>query len=241
MNQLPLIDSRYQHIAWAYSFRFLHVSLSLDLASHHETSAALQNLRRISSTATSRGDVAVIVTAAVLEALTHIRSSSSAESLEHAQSALATARSYQLDDTLKQLPQLTGMVHFVDIFCSLQAFDPAQSIAKMQAMHSFMAPAPTDSEWNDDGSFAVPLTQSDLLQKDLGPRSIVAKDDLGRAVLWFKWLSRSDVYALAYFISGAVSSHRNAWVGHKAEKYFREGLRMTQGMWYAFAQINPGI
>jgi len=231
-HQQGLILARYQHMAWAYSFRFLRVSLSLDLASHQETSIALQNLRRISSTASSRGDVAIVVKAAILEALTYIRSSSSVESLEHAQSALATARSHQLDDTVTQLPQLSAMIHFVDIFCSLQAFDPAQALAKMQVMHSFMAPGPTDNEWNDDGSFAVPLTQPDLLQKDLGPRGIVAKDDHGRDVLWFRWLSRSDVFALAYFISGAVSSHRNAWAGQKAEKYFREGLRMTQGMWY---------
>lgn len=225
-----LILARYQHIAWAYSFRFLRVSLSLDLASHQETSAALQNLRKISFMASSRGDVAIVVTAAILEALTHIRCSSSAESIEHAQSALATARSYQLHDTLRQLPQLSAMVHFVDIFCSLQAFDPVQALAKMQAMHSFMAPGPSDSDWNDDGSFAVPLTQPALPQKELVPRGVVAKDDQGRDVLWFKWLSRSDVYALAYFVSGAVSSHRNAWAGQKAEKYFREGLRMTQGM-----------
>lgn len=175
-----------------------------------------------------------MVMAAILEALTHIRSSSSVEALEHAQSALATGRSYQLDDTIAQLPQLSAMMHFVDIFCSLLAFDPAQALAKMQVMHSSMAPGPTDNEWNDDGSFAVPLTQPDLLQKDLGPRGIVAKDDHGRDVLWFKWLSRSDVFALAYFVSGAVSSHRNAWVGQKAEKYFREGLRMTQGRPYSF-------
>ena len=184
--------------------------------------------------ATSRGDVAVVVTAAVLEALTHVRCGNNTESLEHAQSALATARSYQLDDSLKALPQLTGMMHFVDVFCSLRAFDPAQALAKMQAMHSSLAPSPSDSEWNDDGFLAVPLSQPVLIQKDLGPRGIIAKDDRGKDVLWFKWLSRSDVYALAYFISGAVSSHRNAWQGQKAEKYFREGLRMTQGLQVPF-------
>ncbi len=224
-----LISPRYQHVAWIYSFRFLRVSLSLDLCLPQETLAALQCLRRIASVASSRGDVAIVVTASVMEALTHVRASSSPESLQHAQSALATARSYQLHDMVTALPQLTAMIHFVDVFCGLQDFEPTQAINKMQAMHSVMAPAASDDQWRDDGCFVVPLTGAENSKRDVGSGGLGSKDERGRAVLTFKWMPRSDIYALAYLLSGSVIMHRNSWSGLKTEKYLREGLRMTQG------------
>lgn len=180
--------------------------------------------------ASKRGDSAVVVTAAILEALTHIRSSNTAESIEHAQTALATVRSQQLDETVRQLPQLITIMHLVDVFCSLQVFNSTQAIQKMQAMHAMMDPAVNDNHWKNDGSFAVPVTQAGNFQNKLGPGGIVYKDERGREVLAFTWMPREDIYALAYLLSGAVVSHRNSWGGQKAEKYFREGLRMTQRM-----------
>jgi len=205
----------------------------LDLSSHQENIAALQCLRHISAMANDREDSAVVVTAAVLEALTHIRLSNTAESIEQAQSALAAARSHQLNETVKQLPQLMAMIHLVDVFCSLQDFNPAQAIQKMLAMHAMMDPAATDSHWKNDGSFAVPVTRVENFQTSLGAGGIVAKDENGRDVLSFNWMPRRDIYALAYLLSGSVMSHRNSWGGQKAEKYFREGLRMTRGMRYS--------
>lgn len=206
------------------------------MSSHHETVAGNQSLQKILAIARTRGDVAIAVIAAVMLAFAYLRSSNSTESLERAQSFLAIARSHQLDETLSRLPQLTSMIHFVDLLGSLQHFNPNQAITKMQAMHTVMVPAASDDMWQDDGTFAVPLKQDG--PSDIGSGGIVSKNASGKPVLSFEWIPRGDVYALAYLLSGSVISHRNSTNGQKAEKYFREGLRMAQGIYMACPIAN---
>ncbi|KAI9832514.1 MAG: hypothetical protein M1819_004303 [Sarea resinae] len=217
-----------KHVSWIYAFRFLRVSLSIESTSHQEVLTAFQHLRAISGKARERGESAVFVLCAVLEAIGHLRSPAG-DSIEQAQRALAAARSQQLDEVTKSLPQIVAITHFLDVSCSLEEANTTQATNKLAAMQTMLDQASPDVHWGDGGSFSVPLKQraSPNVASDAG--GVLQKSDDGQDMLAFSWLPKNDVFALGYFLSGVTMSYRNSTDGQKAEKYLLEGLRIVKG------------
>jgi len=189
----------------------------------------LHNLHRISNLANRNRDKAVSVISAVTEALAHLQQSTSPDSIEQAQRALAIARSHQLDDEVRDIPQISTLIQMVDISCSLLEYDINQSAQKLQIMQTLMDQKINDPHWRDDGSFSIPLNG-----KSVGPSSADTGDILqvenGTLVLTLNWLPQHDLYALCYFLSSVTMSAKNSHDGRKAEKYLEEGLRMIRGV-----------
>jgi len=171
----------------------------------------------------------VSVISAVTEALAHLQQSTSPDSIEQAQRALAIARSHQLDDEVRDIPQISTLIQMVDISCSLLEYDINQSAQKLQIMQTLMDQKINDPHWRDDGSFSIPLNG-----KSVGPSSADTGDILqvenGTLVLTLNWLPQHDLYALCYFLSSVTMSAKNSHDGRKAEKYLEEGLRMIRGV-----------
>jgi hypothetical protein len=218
----------YRHAAWEYAFRFLRVSLSLSSSSHQDSVQALQHLHKISTMASRNGDKAVSAMAAIIEALAHLQHGTGSDAIEQAQRAVAAARSHQLNEELRDIPQLITLIHMVDIFCSLLEYDVNQATQKLSVMQAKVDETLSDPNWHPDGSFSVPLNG-----KSAGPSSIDTGDILqvhnGTLLLSFNWLPQHDLYALSYFLSSVTLSSKNSYDGRKAEKYLDEGLRMIQG------------
>ncbi|PYI10828.1 hypothetical protein BO78DRAFT_403876 [Aspergillus sclerotiicarbonarius CBS 121057] len=214
----------YRHSAWEYAFRFLRVSLSLSSSAHQDSVSALQHLHKISTMASRNGDKAVSAMSAIIEALAHLQQGSGFDSIEQAQRAVAIARSHQLNDELRHIPQLTTLVQIVDICCSLLDYDINQSSQKLKVMQDLMDERLNDSNWRNDGSFSIPLNG-----KSAGPSSIDTGDILqvqsGTLLLSFNWLPQHDLYALCYFLSSITLSCKNSYDGRKAEKFLQEGTR----------------
>lgn len=223
---IPDVEA-YQHIAWAYAFRFLRVSLSLQNPSNTEILSALQNLRSISSIAEKRGDRSIFVTCAALEAMVHMQNAST-DSIEQAQRAIASARSLQLQTSIRGLTQIVALLNCVDLACSLQQYTPEQASAKMETMQAVMDQAGQDANWNDDGSFAVLIENSSGGQTTASTGGIFQKSGDGRDMITFSWLQHRDLYMLGYYLSGVTAHLRNPTEG-KAEKYLQAGLKATQG------------
>lgn len=175
----------------------------------------------------SYGDKAILAIAATLEALTHLRESSSAESIEQAQRALAAARSSQLDPVVGGIPQLAVLTHFVDLCCTLKKFDPAQAVSKMQAMQKMLETVDTGHSWTDDGSFAIPTMYSGT-SKVRTNSGIVRSQTDGTLVLMFSWMPREDIYVLGFLLSSLALAHRNTTDGQKTEQMLKEGIRMQE-------------
>ncbi|KAF7591294.1 hypothetical protein BBP40_001803 [Aspergillus hancockii] len=230
----------YRHSAWEYAFRFLRVSLSLSSLGHQDSVAALQHLHKIATMANRNGDKAVSAMSAVIEALSHLQQGSSFDSIEQAQRALAVARSHQLNDELRQIPQLTTLVQMVDICCSLLEYDINQSSQKLKDLQDLMDERLNDPNWRADGSFSIPLSG-----KSAGPSSIDTGDILqvqnGTLLLSFNWLPQHDLYALCYFLSSITLSCKNSYDGRKAEKFLQEGIRMVQGSFKAPQDITESM
>ena len=165
---------------------------------------------------------------AIVEALSHLQQGSSSDSIEQSQRAIAAARSHQLNDELRYIPQLTTLVQIVDICCSLLEYDVNQSSQKLKVLQDLMDERLNDANWRADGSFSIPLSG-----KSAGPSSMDTGDILqvqnGTLLLSFSWLPQHDLYALCYFLSSITLGCKNSHDGRKAEKFLQEGVRMLKG------------
>ena len=214
----------YQHIAWVYALRFLKVSLHLELSTHQDTSAALTQLRSIVAMSNDYGDKAVLAVASTFEALTCLRQSSDAESLELAQRALASVRGLQLEPAVEGLPQLAVLTSFVDLCCHLQYFDPTQVWPKLQIMQNAVKSIDEGQTWSNDGSFAIPISTSQMLSCN-SDEGVIRKIQNGSLALMFNWIPKEDVCTIGFFLSAVAMAHRNTTDGQKSEKMLHEGIQ----------------
>ncbi|KAL8781728.1 MAG: hypothetical protein Q9194_000232 [Teloschistes cf. exilis] len=212
----------YGHSAWVYAFRFLKSSLFLRTSSHQDILSAHTQLKNISALADTLGDKAIHALSSTLEALIHLRESSSLESLEHAQRALAIARSLQFDPKVGRISQVVVLTNIVDLCCSLQHFDPSQAVHKMQAMQTSLETQ--KHAWQADGSLLVPV-HSQTASRSPNGSGIVRGDSSGAVLLNFSWTSQNDIYALGYLLSSLAIAHRNTSDGLRSEQMLKEGLR----------------
>lgn len=212
----------YQHTAWIYALRFLKIFLLLQLSSHQDILSSHSQLKNISTLADRTGDKAILAIVSTLEALVHLRQSSSAESIEQAQRAIALARSLQHDRVVGHISQLALLIDIADLSCSLQQFDPTQAVPKMQAMQALLE-SPRD-DWNDDGTFSLPVLSQDASRAPHG-NGIVRKDPIGSLSVKFSWAPWTDLYILGYLLSSMSLAHRNTTDGLRSEQMLKEGLR----------------
>ena len=215
---------RYQHIAWVYAFRFLRASVSFELSTHLDTLSALVHLRSITALSNRYGDRAIVAMASALEAMTYLQQSNSNENIEHAQRALALARSEQLDPAVGSVPQLAILMQFVDICSTLQKFDSTQAVPKMQALQATLENIFEDQSWTEDGSFAISVTHAGL-PITMPSSGVIQSLPDGTKSMVFNWLPKEDIYILGCLLSGIIMAHRNTTDGQKAEQMFLEGLR----------------
>lgn len=217
----------YQHIAWVYAFRFLKVSMHLELSSHQDLIAALNLLKSIISMSRYYGDKAILAIGTTLEALTCLRISSNAEYIEEAQRALAGVRSLQLDPATGELHQLTVLVSFVDLCCQLQQFEPHQAVSKMQIMQSALKTVDSSQSWTVDGSFAIPIPIA-RMPSCKSQTGIIRRRNNESMVLMFNWMPKEDIYNVGYLLGGASMANRNTVDGQKSEHMFEEGIKRLE-------------
>lgn len=219
-------------VHWMFAFRFLRVSLSAQTESQVDIAAMLKHLGTISATAEKLGHTAVRIVAATMEAMMHLRSNGT-EATELAQRALAAARTHQLGQYMKRMPQIRALLDCLDVTCAILQFSPDQIGAKIQQMQANMDAASRDSGWRKDGSFLVPLgvAATDDIGVDTGGVMLNSKD--GEAVLAFSWLTNSQLYALGYLLSGVASMHKDSG-DHKATLFLGEGRKLSEAAPDAF-------
>lgn len=217
----------YQHVAWVYAFRFLKVSMHLELSSHQDLIAALNQFKSIISVARNYGDKAILAIGTTLEALTCLRISSNAEYYEEAQRALAAVRSLQLDPATEELHQLTVLMSFVDLCCQLQQFEPLQAISKMQIMQNALRTVNSSQSWTDDGSFAIPIPAA-RMPSCKSQTGIVRRRNNNTIVLMFNWMPKEDIYNVGYLLGGASMANRNTVDGKKSEHLLEEGIKSIE-------------
>lgn len=223
-----LMKEREQHIQWIYALRYLRVALALKLGQTQETLVAISQLKIIATLANGRRDSAIAATASAIEALVHAGRSNNPENIEQAQTALATARSSQLDPLARGIPQLMVMMHFVDLCCSLHQDDLDQAGAKMALLHSTLDGLANDHTWKDSGHILVPIRpHATRVKSGVSLGGVIESDNNGNSLLVINWLPKDEIYTLGYLLSAAVVVHKNPQDG-RAEEFLREALGMFE-------------
>ena len=216
----------YKHVAWEYAFRLLRAKLSLRMTTHQDFLAAVHHLQKTSNLANRRGDHAIFAFATVLEALAHLRSSSS-DSVDQTQRALAATRQFQLSQDVNSIPQIQVLVQYVDLCSSLQQANPEQIDQKLSEMQQVMDQIVDDTNWLDDGSLCLPLTRKSV--QNIASLGVdIVQERNGRPVLMLTWLPKRDLYSIGYLLSAVASSYKNAQGSHKAELFLDEGLGLIR-------------
>ena len=214
----------YQHVAWVYAFRFLKVSLHLELAKHQDTLSALSQLRHIINISSSLGDKTILAIATLMEALTCLRETSDADNIEQAQRSLAAVRSLQLDRRIGELHQVGVLASIVDLCCHIQRAEPGQALAKMHIMQNAMKDINDNKFWAADGSFMIPFSNA-RMPSCHSQTGIVRKSEDGSLNLMFRWMPKDEIYNMGYLLSGIAMMHRNAQDGRKSEQMLEEGIK----------------
>ena len=222
----------YQHLAWVYAFRFLDVSLHLENATHsrRDLKSALSMLKAIISTSERYTDVTIFALASILKAWVCLKGFNSEESLEDAQTSLASARSLQTSPLMFRLHQLSYLAAFVDLCCYLQHFDPLQCMEKMHVLEMAQKLSSDSQSWMADGSFYVPLRRERMAHCRRTDGVVRLADD-GSLLLLFNWMPREDMYSVAYLLSGLAFAHKNsAEIYSKSEHLLQDGIKQALRM-----------
>ena len=185
-----------------------------------EPLSALQQLSAIAALAKSAGDHAIFVTAAALEAVICLRMGGP-NNLSQAQRVLASARSLELQVSIQELGKIGALIEFVDMGCLLQSSNLQGVEEKLNTLHSRM-----DAHF--EGNVADSPTFSVLLQRSSGGETTKCTGGIfhrrpdGRDELSFRWVDKSDLYCLAYYLSSLTLNLGGD--GRKSHPYIREGL-----------------
>ena len=215
----------YGHTVWLYIFRFQYAMFSLASSAPGDVHTAAVQLEKISTLARKNQDVAVLAFAATLEALLHL-SSSGHGTVTTSQTALAKARAMQLNPDVESNPQLTVLMEFIDLSCSVRESNVAQNETKRRIMHDILHQADSHSNWRDDGSIYVPVSKRTIAGIQLQANKHIIERN-GRFYLVFSWLGREEVEVLGYLFSADSSAYKNG-VDGKAEKFAKEGLSLLE-------------
>ena len=242
LDKLISETETFQHITWVYAFRFLKVSLILQIPGRVEAVPALQQLHAISNHAEAKADRAVFVACSVLEAMVHLRSGAP-DRIEQAQRAIAGARSLQLQVSAKQLGSFGTLIDIIDIACGIQHGMPSnqKSTALIESILD-KTEKPLDSK---DGMFTVLIERSFGGNLTFDTGGVFRKSVDGRDELIFTWLPRDDLKTLCFHIcaldqnihekglSYIKEAHQRARAALKREASYNVSLSLalTQANW----------
>lgn len=135
----------YKAVDWVYAFRFLKASLHLQSSSPADA-PALENLRSITTVATSRGDSAIAVMTSLLEGIVHLKARKE-DSIVRVQTCIAQASRYQLDPSV-QIPQVEVLTLLLDLACTLQQKAPQIAMQKLKALQARMDELVQAHDWD---------------------------------------------------------------------------------------------
>lgn len=217
-------DLRLQH--WIYAFRLLRVSLSLQLSTHSELSAALKHLNALEALAGNERHVAAQTISATLSAIVHLRMDAS-DGIDPVSRSLATARSHQLSPEMQDLPQVRGLLDCIDVARGLVGSNIDHAHTAMQQMHKNIDLKSRETGWSKYGNFEVEIGPSTNKAFEQDTCGILRNRADGRAVLVMRWLSHSQMYALAYALTAITTMSRGPG-DSKADAFLNDGLKMAK-------------
>lgn len=223
------------HIPWVYAFRFLRISLSMGAKElSHDVGNAIVNAREIVSLAEVYNDDPIIVIGSAIEATLHLSDSVSAERYEHAQAAIAKARSRQfnLHDSLQHL---WTYIDCVDTACHLVHSNMGR-IEKCvptleNALKFLQQPGHSGNRWPQDGILLLPIRAEihEGLTRDTN--GIFQHTAKGRPLLRLAWLNIEDLTTTIKLLLGICKRLKPSYSSKEGLADFEDVLRPLKSRW----------
>lgn len=185
----------------------------------------------------------MFIASTTFEALLHLRNPSD-DSIQQAQQAIASARTFQLGDQAKELGPLFTLLDMIDLACSLQCNIGREASRKMAVMQRTIDEKAAPLDPNGSGSFGVQLDRTTGGELTLNTGGVFEKSSEGRDRLCFSWLNQRDIYILAHFLCGAGSflpppvDTKSKPQTQSAEQHLEKALSYVHGKITAAAWIR---
>lgn len=219
-------DLRLQH--WMYAFRLLRASLALQLGTQSELSSTLKHLTAIDTMADNERHTAAHIVTATLSAIVHLLINTT-DSMDSVLRSMATVRSHQLSPEMQALPQIRGLLDCIDVARGLVGCNIDHAHTAMQQMHKNMDTKTREPGWSKYGSFEVELGSCNNKALEQDTCGILRNGADGKAVLVMRWLSHSQLYALAYALTAITTMSRGPG-DNKTDAFLNDGLKMAKLM-----------
>jgi hypothetical protein len=186
-------------------------------------SIALQHLKALIDMAERNRDFGMIVVFATLEALAHLRTDSP-DFIMNCQESIAKARSLQMRKGAEELKQVWTILSCVDLACTLLECNVKEVRTKVKVTQDSLEQLVINEEsWTEDGSIAIPMSQSSTNQISDFSSGIFRLNNEGQAVMSIKWLDRPGAYAFGFLLGGCSGILKNS-VEDKNLEYIKGGL-----------------
>jgi hypothetical protein len=217
-----------------------------------DNNSTIQNLRAIADLAVQQEDHAIHLAASLMEALAYLKTPGP-DSIEHVQRALAAAWRNQMKSSC-QIPQLVGLIHILDVACSIRQGISTVMFTKLREMQDMMDKSLQDPTWGTSNDVvAIPIKRTPKSSSVVSPdtRRIIGIGNRGDDVLMMSFLSKKDAYSVTYvtlpaicplltnfryLLCGMVLLHKNS-AEQKGIRYLQAGLDSLEGKLIAICSL----
>ncbi|WKT43291.1 Transglutaminase-like [Fusarium oxysporum f. sp. vasinfectum] len=216
----------YKHIQWVYAFRLLKASFYMELGQTADASA-LENIRSIQVTASSRGDDALSVFAFILEGLALLKASKDGN-IEKVQACIAQVAKYQCEPTI-HIMQLDILTLLLDLVCTINHSGLDLMLDKLKMLQDRMDAC---TDWHSVKSdFLIPV------QKQPATGHTISSDTAGiirsgegvpEDFLVMSFMTKVELNSLIFTLTGLVNMHKSSAHGRQTADFLNEGVRALE-------------
>lgn len=217
----------YRHSAWEYAFRFQAVFFHMSTPTASNLHDAVHHLERIQQTAKLSSDHMIYVFAALLQALIHLNDTAQ-DSMVNAQSALAKARSLQLNPEIENHPQIVSLIDILDVLCCLisEKVDTEQLLQRRKNMARTIANSvQRGPNWTKDELMWLRVNTSSTKGVPSQEGGLVQEMD-GKLYIALEWMGKLELEGVGYLINALCWSMAGRAGHEKAVEYMRQGYKI---------------
>ncbi|KAF4452669.1 putative SH3-domain protein Cyk3 [Fusarium austroafricanum] len=214
----------YKHPHWVYAFRLLKVSFYMELGQTADASA-LENIRSMQATASSRGDNALSVFAFILEGLTLLKASKDGN-IEKVQACIAQVAKYQLDPSV-HIMQLDILTLLLDLVSSINHSGLELTLQKLKLVQDRMDAC---TDWHSVKSdFLIPVKKQPSTGHTISSDTagIVQSGEGGPVdFLVMSFMTKVELTSLTFTLTGLVNMHKSSPHGRRTAEFLQEGVKV---------------
>lgn len=221
---IPAPDA-YRHLHWSYAFRLLRIEMVSAGDDAKNYKAVLQAISDLAGIAEREGETNVCAFAYLSEAMIQLRIASG-DSLSEARKKVAMAKSRMGDDPTRSPIQLAAQANMLDLACELMVPCARDAAPKVKVMQEMMDRSIKASNWRANGAFELSLSDPISADAVSDCDGVFSVDDQGNSCLALNWLTRTELFAVGYLLSG-IATLQKSGVDAKASQYLQAGLKLT--------------